>query len=85
MVGRSVGRLKDLPIPPDQLSIVVAQTPVEVDPSLVEGFEQGVIAALANETTGEFAALADVVGVWCLVNHTTVSDLGPIKSGWEER
>lgn len=57
------------------MSIIVAQAPVEVDPSVVEVLKQGVVAALADETADQLAALADVVGVWCvfgLVRHNVL-------------
>ena len=52
----------DILVLPDEFSIVVAQTLIQVDPGNVDVVEGGVVAALAGQAADQVAALADVVG-----------------------
>jgi hypothetical protein len=53
---------------PLQVSVVVGQAQVEVEPHGVQPLEQFVVAARAEQPVDDLAALAYAVGVWCCVS-----------------
>ena len=70
------GCLWDVLVLPDEFSILVAQTLIQVDPGNVDVIEGGVVAALASEAADQVAALADIVGHCQSVSVSTVYGSG---------